>query len=100
MPECTPQKGNLVFRGENFKVRRVRNSVQGIPLGFRLIRAGRQITHRDCVLAMVGTVLAFFVAIFIWSASRCTADLLDARQAGILTLTREKTATWSAGLSR
>lgn len=63
MPECTPQKGNLVFRGEDFKVRRMRNSVQGIPFGFRLIRAGEQITHR--------------------------ADLLDARQTGILTFTRE-----------
>lgn len=42
MPECTPQKDNLAFRGEDFKV----NSVQEIPFGFRLIRAGEQITRR------------------------------------------------------
>ena len=86
MPECTPQKDNLAFRGEDFKV----NSVQEIPFGFRLIRAGEQIyPSGDCVLAMVGTVLAFLAAIFICSATRCTADLLDARQTGILTFAGE-----------
>ena len=68
----------------------MRDFVQRILLGFRLIRASEQITHRATAFWLwFGTVLAFFAAIFICSASRCTADLLDARQAGFLTLTRE-----------
>jgi hypothetical protein len=59
MPECTPQQDNLLFRGEDFKVRRMLNSVQEFRLHFDSSSAGEQITHR--------------------------ADLLDARQTGILT---------------
>ena len=97
MPECTPQKDNLAFRGEDFKV----NSVQEIPFGFRLIRAGEQITRR---------AIAFWLWLArFWHFSQpfSFAVLLGVRRFArrlakpeFLRLPERQTTMWSAGLSR
>lgn len=86
MPECTPQKDNLAFRGEDFKV----NSVQEIPFGFRLIRAGEQITRRAIAFWLWLARFWHFSQPFSFAVLVGVPPICSTRgKTGILTLTRE-----------
>jgi len=98
MPECTPQKkDNHAFRGEDFKV----NSVQEIPFGFRLIRAGEQIyPSGDCVSGYGWHGFGILRNHFHLQCYSVYRRFARRGKPEFLRLPERQNAIWSAGLSR
>ena len=85
MPECTPQKDSLAFRGEDFKV----NSVKESPFGFDSSALVSKLLLGRLTFWLWLARFWHFAQPFSFAVLLGVPPICSTRQTGILTFTRE-----------